>query len=68
MIEQTFTVVGMTCDHCVRTVSAELSKLAGVQRVSVDLASGRVGVESADLLAPADVAAAIDEAGYEVAS
>jgi copper chaperone len=67
MIEQTFTVVGMTCDHCVRAVSAELSKLDGVERVSVDLASGRVSVESTALLPPADVAAAIDEAGYEVA-
>ena len=68
MSEQTFTVVGMTCDHCVRAVSAELSKLDGVQRVDVDLASGRVGVASTAPLSAADVAAAVDEAGYEVAS
>jgi copper chaperone len=68
MNEQTYTVVGMTCDHCVRAVSSELSKLPGVTRVDVDLTSGRVGVESDAPLARDDVVAAVDEAGYEVAS
>ena len=67
MSEQIFTVVGMTCDHCVRAVSTELSKLDGVEQVDVDLASGRVDVASAAPLSATDIAAAVDEAGYEVA-
>lgn len=64
---ETFTVVGMTCDHCVRAVTGELQALPGVSRVEVDLASGAVTVESVEPLPSAVVAAAVDEAGYELA-
>jgi copper chaperone len=67
MATTTFTVTGMTCDHCVRSVQGELAKLDGVTDVDVDLGSGQVTVESAVELDPADVSAAVDEAGYEVA-
>ena len=66
MSTQTFTVRGMTCAHCVRAVSAELSKLVGVSGVRVDLVAGTATVSSAQPLLVADVAAAIDEAGYEL--
>ena len=62
------TVVGMTCDHCVNAVTAELSAIAGVNSVEVDLDSGHVSIESADELSADDIAAAIDEAGYSLAS
>ncbi len=62
----TYQVKGMTCDHCVRAVSTELSRISGVSKVSVDLASGDVTVESESLLATDVVRAAVDEAGYEV--
>lgn len=68
MASTTFTVTGMTCDHCVRSVQGELAKLDGVTDIDVDLASGQVTVESAAELDPADVSAAVDEAGYEVVS
>lgn len=68
MATETFTVTGMTCDHCRKAVTAEFSRLAGVTDVAVDLATGRVTVESVAPLDPADVAAAVDEAGYELAS
>jgi len=64
---ETFTVVGMTCDHCVRAVSAELHALPGVSQVDVDLDSGAVTVESAEPLDRPSVAAAVEEAGYELA-
>lgn len=64
---ETFTVVGMTCEHCVRAVTGELQALPGVSRVEVDLASGTATVESAEPLPRSTVAAAIDEAGYELA-
>lgn len=68
MSEQTYTVTGMTCDHCVRSVTQELEKLAGVTAVDVELSSGRVTVRSDSELDASAVAAAVDEAGYEIAS
>jgi copper chaperone len=65
---RTVTVAGMTCGHCVAAVEAEVGKLAGVVRVDVDLASGRMTIESAGTVTDEALAAAVDEAGYEVAS
>jgi copper chaperone len=59
-------VKGMTCGHCVSSVSAEIAKLAGVTDVAVDLDTGEVTVTSSGDLAPAVVRAAVDEAGYEL--
>jgi copper chaperone len=62
-------VDGMTCSHCVSSVTQELSQLAGVKNVNVDLVAGgvsRVTVGSENTLDPEQVAAAIDEAGYEL--
>jgi copper chaperone len=66
MTTTTYTVSGMTCGHCVNSVSSEIGKLTGVREVKVDLATGAVTVESEQPLAEADVAAAVDEAGYQV--
>jgi copper chaperone len=66
-VGQKFTVTGMTCDHCVMAVTAELFKVEGVTRVAVDLASGAVITESVATLPLDRVAAAVDEAGYELA-
>jgi copper chaperone len=63
-----YTVEGMTCGHCVAAVTEELSKLKGVSHVDVDLASGRVTIESNHPLDSADVAAAVDEAGYTIST
>ena len=62
----TYTVSGMSCGHCVAAVTEELSKLDGVSHVDVELASGRVTIESDPPLDSADVVAAVDEAGYTV--
>ncbi|MBD0690798.1 heavy-metal-associated domain-containing protein [Streptomyces sp. CBMA123] len=61
-----FQVKGMTCGHCVSAVTAELKKLTDVTEVAVDLATGQVTVDSSGPLADTDVAAAIDEAGYDL--
>jgi copper chaperone len=63
---KTITVTGMTCEHCIRAVQEELTALDGVQSVQVDLASGRVEIHSDRELAPAALAAAVDEAGYQL--
>ncbi|MFI9508752.1 heavy-metal-associated domain-containing protein [Nocardia sp. NPDC052566] len=67
MSTATYTVTGMTCGHCVSSVKEEIGKIDGVTSVDVDLASGAVKVESAAPVADADIVAAVDEAGYEVA-
>ena len=67
MITTSITVTGMTCQHCVNAVTEEVGAVDGVTGVTVDLATGRVDVESAAPV-PADaLAAAVDEAGYEIA-
>lgn len=66
---QTFDVAGMTCGHCVSAVTEELTHLAGVRRVQVDLVAGgvsKVHVVSSAALGEADVRGAVDEAGYEL--
>ena len=60
----TWTVTGMTCGHCVASVTEEISEIDGVENVEVDLASGNVVVTSGAPLERAAVAAAVDEAGY----
>ena len=67
-METVYSVKGMTCGHCVSAVSAEIGKLDGVKGVTVDLATGAVTVTSAGPLEPAAVAAAVEEAGYELVS
>ena len=66
MTSTTFQVSGMTCDHCVRAVSAELKQLSGVSDVTVNLSPGGVSVvtvRSEAPLAGQAVATALDEAG-----
>ena len=65
--DRTYTVTGMTCDHCVLSVREEVSEVAGVTDVDVDLASGRMTVSGTDISDDA-VKSAVAEAGYEVAS
>jgi copper chaperone CopZ len=67
MSTTTWTVTGMTCEHCVRAVTEEVGAIPGVTDVEVDLASGRVTVTAESEPDPAAVAAAVDEAGYALA-
>ena len=62
-----YTVVGMTCGHCVNSVTEEVSQVPGVTDVQVDLASGALTVSSDDAVDDAAVRAAVEEAGYQVA-
>lgn len=62
----TYTVKGMTCDHCVASVTEELSEVDGVKGVQVDLPTGEVAVTSDHELDHDVVAEAVKEAGYEL--
>lgn len=63
----TFTVNGMTCSHCERAVTAEISAVPGVDSVRIDLPTGTVTVTASQPVDRADIAAAVDEAGYVLA-
>lgn len=65
MLTRTYSVDGMSCDHCVHAVTAEVTRAAGVTGVTVDLAASTVTV-TGDPLDDAVIRAAIDEAGYTV--
>jgi copper chaperone CopZ len=65
-MQTTINVSGMTCGHCVSAVTMELSLLPSVTEVDVDLESGQVTITSDTGLEPAQLATAIDEAGYEL--
>ena len=60
----TFQVIGMTCGHCQHAVSEEISRIPGIQGVTVDLASGSVTVTATQPVDRVNVAHAVDEAGY----
>jgi copper chaperone len=62
----TYTVTGMTCEHCVASVTEELTALADVTGVRVDLATGSVTVTSDRPLSAEEVTGAVTEAGYEL--
>lgn len=66
MTTRTYTVQGMTCAHCVRSVTEEVEEIPGVENVDVDLATGRLDVTAARI-DDAAVAAAVREAGYALA-
>lgn len=63
----TYTVHGMTCEHCVASVTEELQEIAGITDVAVDLHSGMLSVASTSPLPEAAVRAAVEEAGYQLA-
>jgi copper chaperone CopZ len=67
MIERTYYVSGMVCEHCAGFVTDELQLVDGVAEVAVDVDAGSVTLTSARALDVAEVRAAVEEAGYELA-
>lgn len=70
MTTSSYAVAGMTCGHCVNAVTEEVQRLDGVSAVDVDLNAGgvsRLTVTSTQPVSVEAVAAAVDEAGYELA-
>lgn len=64
----TYTVTGMTCGHCVQSVTEEVTRIAGVTDVQVDLASGAVQIASETPVDSVAVKDAVEEAGYALAT
>lgn len=67
-MQTTFSVEGMTCAHCAASVKEEVSEVPGVTGVDVDVDTGAVVISSNAELDAAAVDAAIEEAGYRIAS
>jgi copper chaperone CopZ len=65
-VSSTYTVEGMTCGHCVASVTEEVTQIPGVSDVAVDLESGAVTVTSQAELDTETVRAAVTEAGFEL--
>jgi len=63
MAQKVYTVTGMTCGHCVSSVSSEVGKVSGVSSVDVELGSGRVTVTGEEF-SDEQIREAVDEAGY----
>jgi copper chaperone len=61
------TVTGMTCGHCVASVTEEVQEIPGVEKVDVTLETGALTVASAEPLDDETVRSAVEEAGYQLA-
>ena len=59
-------VKGMSCQHCVMSVTKALNQLEGIKNVQVDLAKGEVQFDNTKAIASNQIEKAIEEAGYEV--
>ncbi|GAC1376011.1 MAG: heavy-metal-associated domain-containing protein [Pseudarthrobacter sp.] len=68
-VSTTVSVSGMTCGHCISSVSEELESLAGVEGIDVDLNAGGIStvtISSSQELSAAEIGEAVAEAGYLV--
>jgi copper chaperone len=66
-VTQSYTVTGMTCGHCVASVTEEVEEIPGVETVDVVLETGSLTVTSAEPVDDAAVKAAVADAGYQLA-
>ena len=69
MSSKTINVDGMTCDHCVNAVTEEISKIPHVTEVTIDLHAGEISqvtITAGNEISDADIAAAVEEAGYSI--
>ena len=68
MTEQTYRVPDVSCEHCVRAITDELTKLPGVRQVGVDLTTKLVTVENDGTVSDDQLRRGIEEAGYDIAA
>ena len=67
MIRKALKVEGMTCQHCVQTVSETVGKMAGIQKVEVNLEQKLVNVEFDESKSTIDaISSRIADAGFEI--
>jgi copper chaperone len=64
---QTYTVTGMTCGHCVASVTEEVQEISGVEKVDIVLETGSLTITSDEPVDDAAVKTAVEDAGYQLA-
>jgi copper chaperone len=64
---QTYTVTGMTCGHCVASVTEEVQEISGVEKIDIVLETGSLTIISAEPVDDAAVKTAVEDAGYQLA-
>jgi len=64
---QNYTVTGMTCGHCVTSVTEEVQEIPGVEQVDVVLETGSLTVTASEPVDDSAVKAAVEDAGYQLA-
>ena len=62
----TLKIKGMSCQHCVMSVTKALNQLNGIKNVQIDLATGEVRFDNTKEVSSNRIAKAIEDAGYEV--
>jgi copper chaperone len=67
MSTTTVTVTGMSCGHCTTSVRAEIGDIPGVTGVDVDLATGKITIDSDSLVETTAIKDAVEDAGYQLA-
>lgn len=68
MVEKQYRVPEISCEHCVRAITNELTSVPGIEVVNIDIPSKLVTVRHADDVTDEQIVATIAEAGYEVAA
>jgi copper chaperone len=64
---QNYTVTGMTCGHCVASITEEVQEIPGIEDVEVVLETGSLTITSAEPVDDAAVKTAVEDAGYQLA-
>ena len=64
---QTYTVTGMTCGHCVSSVTEEVQEISGVEKIDIVLETGSLTITSSEPVDDTAVKTAVEEAGYDLA-
>ncbi len=67
MVERTYSVPDVSCEHCVSSITNELTRINGVEKVDVDLERKLVTVASSDEVPEQKIREGIDEAGFDIA-
>lgn len=66
MTTHTYHVPDISCQHCVNSITTELSKVAGVHHIDVDLANKVVTVKADESVTDTQIRTGIEEAGYDI--
>ncbi len=63
---ETIKIQGMSCQHCVMSVSKALNSIPGLRNVQVNLATGEATFENTQNISQEKIRQAVEDAGYRV--